>query len=76
MPIYEYKCEKCDTNFEKLQTKNEKVICPSCGGTSLKKMFSVFAKGSSSELSSSEGSVPTSAPGGCCPGTCGMNTGH
>ncbi len=71
MPFYEYNCEKCDTNFEKLQTKNEKVVCPSCGGTSLKKMFSVFAKGSSSE-----GSVPTSAPGGCCPGTCGMNTGH
>jgi putative FmdB family regulatory protein len=71
MPIYEYKCEKCDTNFEILQTKNEKVVCPGCGGTSLKKMFSVFAKGSSPE-----GSVPTSAPGGCCPGTCGMNSGH
>ncbi|HDY67715.1 MAG TPA: zinc ribbon domain-containing protein [Candidatus Scalindua sp.] len=42
MPIYEYKCEKCDTNFEELQTKNEKVVCPSCGGTSLKKMFSAF----------------------------------
>ncbi len=68
MPIYEYKCEKCDTNFEELQTKNEKVVCPGCGGTSLKKMFSVFAKGSSSE-----GRVPTSAPGGCCPGTCGMH---
>ncbi|KKN08361.1 hypothetical protein LCGC14_1057480 [marine sediment metagenome] len=44
MPIYEYKCEKCDTNFEELQTKNEKVVCPGCGGTSLKKMFSLFAR--------------------------------
>ncbi len=73
MPIYEYKCEKCDTNFEKLQTKTEKVVCPSCGGVSLQRLFSVFAKSSSSELSSSEGSIPASAPGGCCKGTCEMN---
>lgn len=76
MPIYEYKCEDCETVFEKLQRKDERVICPSCSGTSSKKLFSVFAKGSSSELPSCEGSVPTCAPSRCGTGACGMNMGY
>ena len=70
MPLYEYKCKKCDIDFEILQRKKEKVVCPTCGGSSLEKLFSVFAKGPSSV--SASGSVPASAPGSCGTGCCGM----
>lgn len=34
MPTYEYKCEKCDYVFEKLQAMSDDPIetCPKCGG--------------------------------------------
>jgi len=34
MPTYEYKCEKCDYCFEKIQPINQKPIekCPVCDG--------------------------------------------
>ncbi len=77
MPLFEYTCKKCVKSFEILQRNNEKVVCPKCGGTSLEKLFSVFASGSGSESSSSEGSIPSSTAGKCSPGGCGcgMNMG-
>ncbi len=41
MPIYEYKCEKCNRHHEIMQKITDKPfsICPSCGGT-MKKMIS------------------------------------
>ena len=74
MPIYEYSCKKCDKSFEILQRKNEKVICPTCGGSSLQKLFSTFASGSSSGPSSND-SIPAPAHGSCGTGCCGMNKG-
>lgn len=34
MPIYEYKCSKCDKIFEKFQKMNDSSVkkCPYCGG--------------------------------------------
>ena len=34
MPIYEYKCSKCDSHFEKLQKASDKPLktCEDCGG--------------------------------------------
>ena len=34
MPMYEYKCERCGFNFERLQKMSEEPIkiCPKCGG--------------------------------------------
>ncbi|MCF8068057.1 MAG: zinc ribbon domain-containing protein [Desulfobacterales bacterium] len=42
MPIYEYKCEKCDHSFEKLIFGNdkEKIECPECGSNRVKKQMS------------------------------------
>ncbi len=72
MPLYEYKCEKCDKSFEILQkSNNEKAVCPNCGGTSLEKLFSVFASGSTS---SGNGGIPSPSPGGCAPGGCGCGS--
>jgi putative FmdB family regulatory protein len=34
MPLYEYKCEKCGHQFEKIQKFSDKMVkkCPKCGG--------------------------------------------
>jgi len=42
MPIYEYHCEKCDNQFEKLvfAGDEERVACPKCGDTQVEKMIS------------------------------------
>lgn len=75
MPIYEYKCGKCERNFEILQRNNEKVVCPECGSKSLEKLFSVFASSSSSGSISGGDGMPSSPPGPCGTGCCGMR-GH
>ncbi|MDR4496699.1 MAG: zinc ribbon domain-containing protein [Candidatus Scalindua sp.] len=74
MPLYEYRCKKCNKNFELLQKGSEKTVCPECGGKSLEKLFSVFASGGTSEASSSGNgpSSPGCGSGGC---GCGMSMG-
>ncbi len=45
MPIYEYTCTDCHAQFEKLVrsiTAPVDVQCPECGGTHVKKGFSLF----------------------------------
>jgi putative FmdB family regulatory protein len=42
MPIYEYKCQNCDYQFEQLQKVNDKPleICPQCHKPKLQKLVS------------------------------------
>lgn len=45
MPIYEYRCPECGTDFELLRTMsemNEPALCPRCG-TESERLVSVFA---------------------------------
>jgi putative FmdB family regulatory protein len=45
MPIYEYTCTECSNQFEKFvrsMTANVEIKCPNCGGTHVKKGWSVF----------------------------------
>jgi len=48
MPVYEYKCHKCDRYFEVRRSMTEaegNVTCPSCGSTQIDRVYtSVFAK--------------------------------
>ena len=52
MPVYEFKCKKCNTNFSKQSSMAEKknVKCPKCDSKELKENFttntscSLFAK--------------------------------
>jgi putative FmdB family regulatory protein len=49
MPIYEYTCQDCESQFEKFVrsiASNVDVKCPHCGGTHVKKGWSVFGTGS------------------------------
>ena len=45
MPIYEYRCQQCDHEFEKIQKMSDAPLsdCPSCGQASLKKLISAAA---------------------------------
>lgn len=76
MPIYEYRCEDCNTNFEKLvrrAAEADEVNCPSCGQKHLSRQYSTFsAHANGAAKSRAEAPV---CPGGMCsnPGVCGMN---
>ena len=48
MPIYEYRCKSCETEFEALVLKNAEPPCPSCGSRDLERVFSLPAVQSSS----------------------------
>lgn len=63
MPIYEYRCSSCGTEFEKLVRASDTPECPSCRGHQLDKKLSVFA-------TSSQESAAEALPGPC--GSCGL----
>ena len=51
MPIYEYHCNDCGTDFEKFlrsMFSKEAIICPDCGGQHVNKALSLFGSTSSS----------------------------
>ena len=71
MPIYEYTCKTCGTEFEQLIRGDEKAQCPSCGKRHLEKKFSVPAahtQGSAEAPACPRGSccMRNSCPGGAC----------
>jgi putative FmdB family regulatory protein len=45
VPVYEFRCLTCETEFEELVRLNDgqDVACPHCGGRSLKRLMSAFA---------------------------------
>ncbi len=71
MPIYEYKCEKCQDRFEKL-VRNSKDIpesCPSCGHQVIRKQFSTFSAATASAATGEACPAAATCPSGsCCSG--------
>jgi len=47
MPIYEYMCQGCGHEFEKLVRSDTTPRCPQCESAELRKKLSVFAAGTS-----------------------------
>ncbi|MBI2931393.1 MAG: zinc ribbon domain-containing protein [Planctomycetes bacterium] len=46
MPVYEYRCRKCDEKFEELvRNERQKIACPKCRTKKVEKLFSVFGIG-------------------------------
>lgn len=44
MPIFEYRCADCDSEFEKIVFKEpETVQCPTCRSVETRKLLSTFA---------------------------------
>ncbi len=57
MPIYEFKCRECDSDFEALVLgSKDNVNCPKCKGTNLERLMSTCAFKSSGNFTPSKGS--------------------
>jgi putative FmdB family regulatory protein len=62
MPIFEYKCQDCGAQFEKIITSSSSgVLCGKCESPNVEKLISVFAvaKGSNSTASFDDGPCRT-----------------
>lgn len=79
MPIFEYRCENCNTKFEVLHKSInhlDEVICPNCNSTKSKKLLSTFSasvNGSSSSFDNYSAGSCESGTCGCGGGACGLN---
>ncbi len=65
MPLFEYVCSECGTEFEELVSsgaKSKKVACPECGSKSTEKKLSAFCVGKASS-----GAGASSCATGTCP---------
>ncbi len=40
MPLYDYHCPSCDKTVELLLRASDVAVCPTCGGTELKRLIS------------------------------------
>jgi putative FmdB family regulatory protein len=72
MPIYEYRCEPCQNQFESfVMTSSEQPACPSCESADVKKLMSTFASvvpgGYKSAQASANGAAGAPAPGPAAP---------
>jgi len=72
MPIFEFRCDCCETGFELLVRLSEAVIvCPECKSDKVKKAFSTFAAQGASRGKSVGGDSGSAPHSGCCGGGCG-----
>ncbi|UCC68251.1 MAG: zinc ribbon domain-containing protein [Armatimonadota bacterium] len=65
MPLYEFRCKKCDRVFERLcraGSNGKGLTCPACGSRSLRRLMSVFA----ARVSGERGSPAMSGSGAGC----------
>ena len=66
MPIFEYCCEKCGEEFERLVPRSDtKVHCEKCGSGEVKKKLSTFSASVRSSGGCPAASVCPSSGGGC-----------
>ncbi len=81
MPIFEYKCNDCNTKYEVLHKSSanlSEVTCPKCKSANSKKLLSTFSAAVSESSDSSYGDHCASGAcglpsGGCASGMCGLN---
>ena len=69
MPIFEYKCNHCNKNFELLVRSDTKIRCDKCGNENVKKLFSSFVVNKHNKTQ--QPSCTTTCPGGFEKGSCG-----
>lgn len=58
MPIYEYRCKNCRSDFEVLimnSSDEDQVTCPQCEGHAVERVLSCFCKATESEGAFSSG---------------------
>ncbi len=65
MPIFEYRCQDCGAQFEKISyAANTKILCKKCSSSRVEKLLSVFAVSGTSgdRLPAESGPCPCGAP--------------
>lgn len=74
MPIYEYICEECDSQFELIVlSKTQEIACPRCAGRKNAIQLSVFSAPNGNGASARQSGPEPSSGGGCCGGGCGCH---
>jgi putative FmdB family regulatory protein len=74
MPIYEYVCEDCKAQFEKIViNKHEAISCPHCSSQKATIQLSVFAAATGNGVKSSGGFSGSGGGNSCCGGGCGCH---
>lgn len=71
MPIYEYRCQTCETKFEQLIRDGDALVlkCPKCGADEVNRLLSVFATSNTVSRSFVSSAEPSAGGGGhCCGG--------
>jgi putative FmdB family regulatory protein len=69
MPIYEYRCNQCEREFERyVQTAQAAVACPTCRSARVTRRLSVLG---ALRLGGTAPAAGMSGGGGCCGGGCG-----
>ncbi|HEU4647990.1 MAG TPA: zinc ribbon domain-containing protein [Gemmatimonadales bacterium] len=75
MPIYDFRCRSCGTEFEKLVRGDTAVACPKCEATKVERLMSLPARPASSGGSPDFSRLgPPAGGGGCCGGSCHSHT--
>ena len=69
MPLYEFSCAKCSTEFEELVMSSKpeamaEVACPVCGSHKLRKKVSAFASSVKGGSSAAAGAASCAPSGG------------
>jgi len=72
MPLFEYRCNECNKDFEILIMGNQEVCCPDCSGKNVSKLLSTFSHKSKAGFTSSQGSSCSTCSAASC-ATCGLS---
>jgi putative FmdB family regulatory protein len=62
MPIYAYRCERCEERFEQLvplRAGHPPVTCPRCGTQEIRKLLSTFATTENTRSTRQSSCAPT-----------------
>jgi len=72
MPIYEYRCNQCEVEFERyVQTAQAAVACPTCRSSRVTRRLSVLGARGAGDTFAAPGM--SGGGGGCCGGGCGCH---
>lgn len=70
MPIYNYRCTACGTEFERLVRSGTRVSCPDCDGRKLERLMSLTARPAGTAKPADYSRLGPPPGGGCCGGAC------
>lgn len=74
MPIYEYRCNQCEREFERyVQTAKAAVSCPSCESARVTRRLSLVGVRSTGSAFAGGTAASPAGGGGCCGGGCGCH---